>query len=98
MDRMKDFFKKRGFIQFLATLFTNIHLPNFVKGTLYTGAAKKVCVPGLNCYSCPGATGACPIGSFQAVVGSSKFSFSYYITGILVLLGVGFGRLICGFL
>ena len=45
-----------------------------------------MCVPGLNCYSCPAASGACPIGSFQAVVGSSKFGFSYYITGFLILL------------
>ena len=59
---------------------------------------KKLCVPGLNCYSCPAATGACPIGSFQAVVGSSHFSFSYYITGILIFFGVMVGRLICGFL
>lgn len=80
-----------------ATLLTNIHLPNFLKGTLYNGKLKQVCVPGLNCYSCPAATGACPIGSFQAVVGSSKFSFSYYITGILIFLGVMFGRFICGF-
>ena len=57
-----------------------------------------VCVPGLNCYSCPAASGACPIGSFQAVVGSSKFRFSYYITGILILIGVLLGRFICGFL
>lgn len=85
-------------IQALATLLTNIHLPNFLKGEIYTGKGKTVCVPGLNCYSCPGAAGACPIGSFQAVVGSSKFSFSYYITGILIFLGVLAGRLICGFL
>ena len=65
---------------------------------LYQGAGKTVCVPGLNCYSCPAASGACPIGAFQAVVGSSKFSFSYYITGFLILLGVLLGRFICGFL
>ena len=88
----------RGWIQACATLLTNIHLPNFKKGTLYQGSGKYVCVPGLNCYSCPGAAGACPIGSFQAVVGSSKFKFSYYITGILILIGVLLGRFICGFL
>ena len=32
------------------------------------------------------------------MVGSSKFRFSYYITGILILLGVLLGRFICGFL
>lgn len=89
---------KRNIVQGIATLLTNIHLFNFFKGTIYKGNIKKICVPGLNCYSCPGATGACPIGAFQAVIGSSKFSFSYYITGILIFLGVMLGRFICGFL
>ena len=88
----------RGFIQAAATLLTNIHLPNFFKGEIYRGSAKTVCVPGLNCYSCPAASGACPIGAFQAVVGSSKFKFSYYITGFLILVGVLLGRFVCGFL
>ena len=82
--------KFRGWIQAGATLLTNIHLPNFFKGEIYQGKGKAVCVPGLNCYSCPAASGACPIGSFQAVVGSSKYKFSYYITGFLILLGVPF--------
>ena len=98
MDNKKPLVRFRGWIQACATLLTNFHLPNFAKGTLYQGAGKRLCVPGLNCYSCPGAAGACPIGSFQAVVGSSKFRFSYYITGILILLGVLLGRVICGFL
>lgn len=103
MGKNKNKFSKqlsrfRGCIQAAATLLTNIHLPNFFKGGIYQGKGKAVCVPGLNCYSCPGAAGACPIGSFQAVVGSSKFRFSYYITGFLILLGVLLGRFICGFL
>lgn len=88
----------RGWVQAGAALLTNLHLPNFFKGRLYQGTGKAVCVPGLNCYSCPAASGACPIGAFQAVVGSSKFRFSYYITGTLILLGVLLGRFICGFL
>ena len=88
----------RGWIQAGAVLFTNLHLPNFIKGGIYQGKGKTVCVPGLNCYSCPAASGACPIGAFQAVAGSSKFRFSCYITGFLILLGVLLGRLICGFL
>ena len=88
----------RGWVQGGAALLSNLHLPNFLKGGIYQGKGKVVCVPGLNCYSCPAASGACPIGSFQAVVGSSKFSFSYYITGFLLLLGVLLGRFICGFL
>ena len=88
----------RGWVQGGAALLSNLHLPNFLRGGIYQGKGKAVCVPGLNCYSCPAASGACPIGSFQAVVGSSKFAFSYYITGFLLLLGVLLGRFICGFL
>lgn len=103
MDKMKKsrshlLARLRTWIQAGATLLTNIHLPNFIKGGIYKGKGKAVCVPGLNCYSCPAASGACPIGSFQAIVGSSKFKFSYYITGFLILLGVLLGRFICGFL
>lgn len=88
----------RGWIQAAAVLLTNIHIPNLFKGKIYQGNVKTMCVPGLNCYSCPAATGACPIGAFQAVVGSSKFKFTYYITGFFILLGVLLGRFICGFL
>lgn len=103
MDNRKPTFSQRfsrarGWMQAGATLLTNIHLPNFFRGGIYQGKGKSVCVPGLNCYSCPAASGACPIGSFQAVVGSSKFGFSYYITGFLILIGVLLGRFICGFL
>ena len=88
----------RKWIQAAAALLTNIHLPNFLKGSIYRGKGKLACAPGLNCYSCPAASGSCPIGAFQAVVGSSKFSFSYYVTGILIFFGVLLGRFICGFL
>ena len=74
-------------IQAAATLLTNSHLAGFFTGKIYKGKLKGICVPGLNCYSCPGAVGSCPIGSLQAVIGSSKFQFSYYIVGILILFG-----------
>ena len=96
--RSKKVARVRGWIQAAATLLTNIHIPNLFKGKIYQGNAKTVCVPGLNCYSCPAAAGACSIGAFQAVVGSSNFKFSYYITGFFILLGVTLGRFICGFL
>lgn len=98
MKGFKNFLKRRNTIQMFATFLTNMHVPNFLKGVLYNGKIKQICVPGMNCYSCPAATGAFPIGSFQAVVGSSKYNFSYYISGILIFLGVMLGRFICGFL
>ena len=64
----------RGWIQAGATLLTNLHLPNFIKGGLYQGAGKTVCVPGLNCYSCPAASGACPTNAvrFRCGFGDGK--------------------------
>ena len=55
--------RKRFSIQAAATLLQNANLRGFFTGRIYQGASKSVCVPGLNCYSCPGAVGACPLGS-----------------------------------
>lgn len=96
--KTKNTNQKRGKIQMLAAFFTNPFLLNFFQGKIYRGKLKSVCVPGLNCYSCPGAAGSCPIGSFQAVAGSPKFKFSYYIVGIMILIGAILGRAVCGFL
>lgn len=38
----------RGFAQAFAVLLTNPHLPNLLKGQIYRGKGKTVCVPGLN--------------------------------------------------
>ena len=89
---------KKNIIQALATLATNANLKGFFEGKIYTGNTKVACVPGLNCYSCPGAVGSCPIGSLQAVIGSKKFSISYYVLGIMILIGALLGRLVCGLL
>lgn len=89
---------KRSYIQILSASLSNGYLAGFSKGTIYDGKAKYICAPGLNCYSCPGAIGSCPIGSLQAVLGSRKFNFSFYIIGIMMLFGVLLGRFICGFL
>lgn len=85
-------------IQALWALLTNSHLAGFFSGKIYRGNLKKVCVPGLNCYSCPGAVGACPIGAIQAVVGSWNFKFAYYVIGFLIFIGAIIGRVVCGFL
>ena len=91
-------FRYRSWIQLGAALGTNAHLRGFLTGRIYSGELKTACVPGLNCYSCPGAVGSCPIGAMQAVISGNKLNFSYYVFGILLLFGVLLGRLICGFL
>ncbi len=103
MDRMKRSLSGRisslrTRIQATATLLSNFFLTNIPQGRIYQGSFKRVCVPGLNCYSCPAATGACPIGAMQAVSGSVKFSISFYLIGFLMIVGAVFGRFICGFL
>ena len=77
---------------------TNGYVLGFLEGKIYRGKLKSVCVPGLNCYSCPGALGACPIGSLQAVMDSGTFKFSCYVFGFLILFGTCLGRFICGWL
>lgn len=89
---------KRHMVQLITTIFTNCYIFGFIKGKIYTGNSKHLCVPGLNCYSCPGAVGSCPIGSLQAVLGGRKHNFSYYIIGLIMLYGVLLGRFVCGFL
>lgn len=87
---------KRRIVQVGSSIATNGYLKGFFNGTIFKGQSKHICVPGLNCYSCPGALGACPIGSMQAVIGSIRYNFSLYIFGFVSLIGVLFGRLICG--
>ena len=90
--------KHRWKFQLVAALASNPLLLNFFLGKIHKGNSKIVCVPGLNCYSCPAAAASCPIGSLQAVIGSSKFHFAYYIVGFLILIGILLGRIVCGFL
>ncbi len=89
---------QRRLVQIAATLSTNSYWQGFEEGNIYRGNLKKVCVPGLNCYSCPGALGSCPIGSLQAVIGSINYTVSLYIIGFLMLIGSIMGRLVCGWL
>ena len=89
---------RRRLIQVYAALLYNAHAKGFIKGEIYTGALKSVCVPGLNCYSCPGAVAACPLGALQNALASSAYRAPWYALGILMLFGLLLGRTICGFL
>lgn len=85
-------------IQVLWAFLTNSYLVGFVQGKIYRGKLKNLCVPGLNCYSCPGAVGSCPIGVMQAVIGSWNFKFAFYAAGFLMFIGALMGRFVCGWL
>ena len=89
---------KRKLIQLYSALLFNANLKGFANGKIYQGPLKNICTPGLNCYSCPGASGACPLGSLQNALGASEKRAPYYVVGIILLYGILLGRLICGFL
>ncbi len=88
----------RRLVQLYAALLHNAHIRGFIDGKIYTGSAKYACVPGLNCYSCPGAAGSCPLGSLQNALASSEHRAGWYVLGILLLFGVILGRTVCGWL
>lgn len=89
---------KRHKVQILWALLTNSYLVGYVQGKIYRGPLKNLCVPGLNCYSCPGAVGACPIGAMQAVIGNWNFKFAFYVAGFFLFVGALMGRFVCGWL
>lgn len=77
---------------------SNGYLPGWKNGRIYTGRTKRLCLPGLNCYSCPGALASCPIGALQATLDSPHYRFAFYVLGFLLVFGALLGRFICGWL
>ena len=103
MDKIKNFFQKlipskRRIVQLYAAVLYNAHAKGFITGDIYTGKLKNACVPGLNCYSCPGAAFSCPLGALQNAIASTGHRLPFYVLGILMLYGLIFGRTICGWL
>ena len=81
-------------------ILSNAYVKGFLPGgpAIYKGTLKRFCVPGMNCYSCPGALGACPIGAMQAVFDQRHRKLSFYVVGYLAAIGLFVGRFICGWL
>ncbi len=109
MTKIKNFIQriwpsKRKWMQLYFALLFNANLKGFINvaglqnGRIYQGQTKNACIPGLNCYSCPGAIGACPLGSLQNAMAAKNHGTIYYVCGTLVLYGILFGRMICGWL
>lgn len=89
---------KRRCTQLAAALIYNANIKGFGNASIYQGPVKGMCVPGLNCYSCPGAVASCPLGTLQNALSSVSYRIPMYIFGILLLFGLFLGRVICGFL
>lgn len=75
----------------------NSYFRGFVEGTVYRGPLKRICFPGLNCSSCPGALGSCPLAMLQTGIASLVSSRStFFIFIFLLLVGITLGRFVCG--
>lgn len=101
----RDRVMPRRWMQVVATLLSNAYWLFPWTRSLYTGPLKAVCVPGLNCYSCPAATGACPLGALQTFMASVRPAFQagrihlgLYVIGFLGMLGSLVGRMPCAWL
>ena len=88
----------RRLVQLYSALLHNAYIKGFIDGRIYTGSAKYACVPGLNCYSCPGAVGSCPLGAIQNALASAGHRAGWYVLGMMLLFGVILGRTVCGWL
>jgi len=87
---------KRIIVQIFSTIGINSYFYAIVKKGIYQGSLKGIPFPVLNCYACPFARFACPIGSLQhyAVIRA----IPYYLIGIFGITGFSVGRGPCGWL
>jgi len=90
-------------IQLLCAFLLNCWWAFPLSRSIYRGPLKSVCVPGLNCDSCPAAVGACPLGAIQRLLAAVRpgmaaggFQPGAYVLGILGVIGGLVGRMPCG--
>ncbi len=88
-------------IQVASIIFANSYLLRHWKG---------FCYPVLNCWACPGASFACPIGVLQNASSNASYTLAetgirglwvalpLYTIGTLLLFSALFGRMMCGWL
>lgn len=88
----------RLIVQLVYTILTNGYAYGFLHGKIYQGNLKYACVPGLNCYSCPGALASCPMGALQALLNKQGFHIPFGVLGFFFLFGSLLGRSVCGWL
>lgn len=90
--------KIRLLFQVVYTILTNGYLYGYLNGKIYKGSLKYTCVPGLNCYSCPGAIGSCPLGALQAALNKKNLEVPFGVLGFFFVFGSILGRFVCGWM
>jgi ferredoxin-type protein NapH len=88
LNRWLQLAEKRSWVQ----AFSALALNSYVTQTFTKGVP---CL-GLNCYACPTAAFACPIGALQNFAVRHKIPF--YVLGVVGLAGIVIGRASCGWL
>jgi len=97
-DWMRNMDRLRLAVQLIFTILTNGYTYGYLRGKIYQGNLKYTCVPGLNCYSCPGALASCPIGALQALLNRQGYHMPFAALGFFFLFGSLLGRFVCGWL
>jgi len=93
--------KLRKIIQIISLLLVNSNFKTFFTGNLYQGSLKRLCIPVLNCYSCPLAVLSCPVGLMQQFLARSLrqgLNGFLYVFGIVASMGLVLGRFFCGWI
>lgn len=97
--RSSRWLHNRRWVQFASFVLANSYFLSRCKG---------FCYPVLNCWACPGANFACPIGALQNSSASARLALKghapwhavipVYVLGTLLLFSSLFGRMMCGWL
>lgn len=82
--------------QGLALVASHGYLKVLASGQAYQGPLKSVCLPVLNCHSCPTATTACPVGTLQHFAALHRPPL--FLFGLFGLVGLAVGRMACGWI
>jgi len=76
------------------TIFSNSSLSSLANRSVNIHLSKGICVPFINCYSCPTAVFSCPIGTLQHFMTLQVFPF--YLFACISMMGLLIGRMACG--
>jgi len=97
ISKIKEY--KRRIVQIISLLLINGNFRTLQTGLLYRGSLKKICIPVLNCHSCPFALTACPVGMIQQFLAlglKRGLAGALYILGLIGIPAVFLGRFLCG--
>ena len=87
---------RRHAVQLCAAVLYNANAFMPLTGRAVDFSYDKTCVPGLNCQYCRYTVAGCPLGVTQQALSGSFSAVAWQFWGLLVLFGLLFGRMICG--